>query len=285
MLPQETGPAPSISSTSAVPPKVAQVIAQVLVLGGSDSSGGAGIQADIKAIHAHGAYAASVITSVTAQNTREITTVFDLPLRVIEAQIRAILDDFQIGAVKTGMLSSRAILRRVILLLGAVRNLVVDPVMTSKSGASLLASDALSLLQSQLIPLATLVTPNVPEAERLTGMRITSLSDAEAAARKIHQLGCGAVLIKGGHLPPECLRERASDLLFDGRETTLVRGEYIEGVDAHGTGCTYAAAIAAHLAQGASLMEAVQKAKAYITEAIRHTLPIGRGDALMDHFY
>ncbi len=262
------------------------VTPQVLVLAGSDSSGGAGLQADIKAIHANGAYAASVITSVTAQNTREITTVFDLPLRVIEAQFRAILDDFQIGSIKTGMLSSKSILRRIVLLLGpVVRNLVVDPVMVSKGGTPLLAPEALSLLQSQLIPLAALVTPNIPEAERMTGIQINSLVDAEVAARKIHQMGCGAVLVKGGHLPEKYMRDRACDLLFDGRETTLLRGAYLEGVIAHGMGCTYAAAIAAHLARGAPLVDAVQKAKVYITEALRHTLPIGQGHRPVDHFH
>ncbi len=258
---------------------------QVLILAGSDSSGGAGVQADIKAVHANGAYAVSVITSVTAQNTREITTVFDLPLRVIEAQVRAITDDFQIAAVKTGMLSSKAIVRRVVLLLSTARNLVVDPVMVSKSGVSLLAQDAVSLLQSHLIPLAALVTPNVPEAERLTGLRIASLDDAEAAARKIHQMGCGAVLIKGGHLPSAS--ERASDLLFDGREITRFQGTPLEGTVPHGMGCTLASAIAAHLARGAPLREAIQNAKTYVAGAMRHTLAIGRegGHRPVDHFY
>jgi hydroxymethylpyrimidine/phosphomethylpyrimidine kinase len=258
---------------------------QVLILAGSDSSGGAGVQADIKAVHANGAYAASVITSVTAQNTREIRTVFDLPLRVIEAQVKAIADDFQIDAVKTGMLSSKAIVRRVVLLLATARNLVVDPVMVSKSGTSLLAQDAVSLLKSHLIPLAALVTPNVPEAERLTGLRITSLDDAEAAARKIHQMGCGAVLIKGGHLPS--VSERASDLLFDGQEMIRFRGEPLDGAAPHGMGCTLASAIAAHLARGVSLREAVQNAKAYVAGAMRHPLAIGRegGHRPVDHFY
>ena len=258
-------------------------IRQVLTIAGSDSGGGAGIQADIKAIQANGAYAMSVITSVTAQNTKEIGASFDLPLRVIEEQIKAVFDDFDISAVKTGMLSSKGIVRRVALLLKDlnVRNLVVDPVMISKSDYPLLKPEALAILKSDLIPLAELVTPNVHEAEMLADMRIRKISEAEAAARKIHRLGCRAVLVKGGHLP----EAPGLDLLFDGKEIVSFKGEFIDTRHTHGVGCSYSAAIATRLAQGKGLVDAVREAKAYITETIRHSLPIGHGQGPTNPFY
>jgi hydroxymethylpyrimidine/phosphomethylpyrimidine kinase len=255
----------------------------VLTIAGSDSGGGAGIQADIKAIQANGAFAMTVLTSITAQNTKEVTTAFDLPLRVIEAQLAAVFDDFDLSAVKTGMLSSKGIVKRVSLLLRQrpVRNLVVDPVMVSKSGYNLLKPDAVALVKSDLLPLAALVTPNIHEAELLSGMKIRNLSDAEEAARKIFAFGCRAVLVKGGHL----LEERGCDLLFDGETASVFKGEFIDTPNTHGTGCTYSAAIAAHLARGKPLNRAVQSAKSYVTEAIRHGLPIGHGQGPTDHFY
>lgn len=266
-----------------VPPVKRGELPQILTIAGSDSGGGAGIQADIKAIQANGAFALSVVTAVTAQNTREVTTAFDLPLRVIEAQIEAVFDDFTVSSVKTGMLSSKGIVKRVSLLLKqlAVKNLVVDPVMISKSGYPLLKPDAVAQVKSELLPLALLATPNVHEAELLSEMKIRKLSEAEEAARRIFTLGCGAVLIKGGHL----LEERGSDLLFDGKEITLFKEEFIETPHTHGTGCTYSAAIAAQLGHGKPLKEAVRSAKRYVTEAIRHALPIGHGHGPTDHFY
>lgn len=263
--------------------RTAQAIRQVLAIGGSDSGGGAGIQADIKAIHANGAYALSVLTSITAQNTKEITTSFDLPLRLIEAQMAAIFDDFHVSAVKTGMLSSKGIVRKVSLLLMRfnVRNLIVDPAMISKSGYPLLRPDAVSLMKSHLIPLATLVTPNILEAESLTGIKIRGIAEAEEAARKIYTLGPKAVLIKGGHLPDH----RGCDLLFDGQKTIRFTGEFIDIPPPHGTGCTHAAAIAARLAQGDPLKNAIRHAKKYITEAIRHAYPIGHGHHPTNHLY
>lgn len=261
----------------------AQVIRQVLAIGGSDSGGGAGIQADIKAIHANGAYALSVLTSITAQNTKEISASLDLPLRLIEAQISAIFDDFHVSAVKTGMLSSKGIVRKISLLLTRfnVGNLVVDPVMFSKSGYPLLQPDAVSLLKSHLIPLATLVTPNTPEAESLAEIKIKGIVEAEKAARKIHAFGSRAVLIKGGHLPDH----RGCDLLFDGQKTIFFKGQFIDTSPPHGTGCSHAAAIAARLAQGDPLKEAVRHAKLYITGAIRHAHPIGHGHHPTNHLY
>lgn len=256
---------------------------QVLTIAGSDSGGGAGIQADIKAIQANGAFAMSVLTSITAQNTKAVTTAFDLPLRVIEAQFNAVFDDFDVAAVKTGMLSSKGIVKRVSLLLKQrpIRNLIVDPVMVSKSGYNLLKPDAVALVKSELIPLALLVTPNIHEAELLSEMKIKNLGEAEEAARKIFALGCRAVLIKGGHL----LEQRGCDLLFDGKTAAVLKGEFIETPHTHGTGCTYSAAIATQLAHGKGLAQAVEAAKAYVTEAIRHALPIGHGHGPTDHFY
>ncbi|HIE64383.1 MAG TPA: bifunctional hydroxymethylpyrimidine kinase/phosphomethylpyrimidine kinase [Nitrospiria bacterium] len=256
---------------------------QVLTIAGSDPSGGAGIQADIKTIHANGAYALTVLTSVTAQNTVEVASALDLPLKIIEAQVKAIFDDFDVAAVKTGMLSSKGIVKRIALLLRnhKARNLVIDPVMISKSGYALLNPEAVQVIKSDLIPQAILVTPNIHEAETLTGMKIRKVREAEKAAQAIMKLGCGAVLIKGGHLmeAPGC------DVLCDGRKTTLLEGEFIKTSNTHGTGCTYASAIATHLALGKPLIEAVREAKAYITEAIRHGLSLGHGHGPTDHFY
>jgi hydroxymethylpyrimidine/phosphomethylpyrimidine kinase len=256
---------------------------QVLTIAGSDSGGGAGIQADIKAMSANGVFAMSVITAITAQNTEEVTEVFEVPPSMIAAQIDAVFDDFEVAAVKTGMLSSVPIVEIVAKMLKPqqVVNLVVDPVMIAKSGHSLLKADAIEAVKKQLFPLALLVTPNVHEAQQLSGIRITSLAEARRAAKVIHGFGCKHVLIKGGHL----LAERATDLLYDGRFFNVFKGEFIETPHTHGTGCTFASAIAAHLAHGKSVVDAVQAAKAYVTEAIRHGLAIGHGSGPTNHFY
>ena len=256
---------------------------QVLTIAGSDSGGGAGIQADIKAMSANGVFAMSVITAITAQNTEEVTEVFEVPPAVIAAQIDAVFDDFDIAEVKTGMLSSPAIVETVAKMLKPqqVANLVVDPVMIAKSGHALLKPDAVEAMKKLLFPLAVLVTPNVHEAQQLSGIKITSLADARRAAKVIHGFGCKYVLVKGGHL----IVERATDLLYDGRFFNVFKGEFIETPHTHGTGCTYASAIAAQLARGGSIVDAVQSAKAYVTEAIRHGLAIGHGSGPTNHFY
>ena len=258
-------------------------VKQVLTIAGSDSGGGAGIQADIKAMSANGVFAMSVITAVTSQNTEEVTEVFELPAAIIASQLDAVFDDFEVAAVKTGMLSSAAIVEVVVKMLKPqqVMNLVVDPVMMSKSGHALLKPDAIEAVKTQLFPLALIVTPNVHEAQQLSGMAITSLADARRAAKVIHGFGCKHVLIKGGHL----IQERATDLLYDGRFFNVLKGEFIETPHTHGTGCTYASAIAAHLARGRSVLDSVQAAKTYVTEAIRHGLAIGHGHGPTDHFY
>ena len=256
---------------------------QVLTIAGSDSGGGAGIQADIKAMSANGVFAMSVITAITAQNTEEVTEVFEVPPSVIAAQIDAVFDDFDVAAVKTGMLSSAAIVETVSRMLKPqqVANLVVDPVMIAKSGQTLLKPDAIEAVKKLLFPLALLVTPNVHEAQQLSGIKITSVGDARRAAKVIHGFGCKHVLIKGGHL----IAERATDLLYDGRFFNVFKGEFIDTPHTHGTGCTYASAIAAQLARGQSIVDAVQSAKAYVTEAIRHGLAIGHGSGPTNHFY
>ena len=256
---------------------------QVLTIAGSDSGGGAGIQADLKAMSANGVFAMSVITAITAQNTEEVTDIFELPLSIIAAQIDAVFDDFEVSAVKTGMLSSADIVGVVAKMLRPqhVTNLVLDPVMISKSGQALLKPDAMEALKRDLIPLALVVTPNIHEAQELSGIQIKSLADARQAAKAIIKLGCKHVLIKGGHL----LAEKGTDLLYDGRFFSIYKGEFIETPHTHGTGCTFASAIASQLARGKSLPDAIQTAKTYITEAIRHSLAIGHGRGPTNHFY
>lgn len=232
---------------------------------------------------ANGVFAMSVITAITAQNTEEVTDVFELPTSIVASQIDAVFDDFEVAGVKTGMLSSTALVEVVAKMLKPqnVTNLVVDPVMISKSGHLLLKPDAIEAIKKQLFPLALLVTPNVHEAQQLSGIEIKSLADARRAAKVIHGFGCKYVLIKGGHL----LAERATDLLYDGRFFNIFKGEFIETPHTHGTGCTYASAITAHLARGKNLADAVQTAKTYLTEAIRHSLAIGHGNGPTNHFY
>ncbi len=256
---------------------------QVLTIAGSDSGGGAGIQADIKAMSANGVFAMSVITAITAQNTEEVTDVFELPPAVVASQLDAVFDDFDVAAVKTGMVGSAATVEVIASMLKPqnVVNLVIDPVMVSKHGHPLLKPDAIDALRTRLFPLALLVTPNVQEAQQLSGIEITSLSDARRAAKVIAGFGCRYVLIKGGHLPAD----RATDLLYDGRFFNVFKGEWIDTPHTHGTGCTFASAIAAHLALGKPIVDAVQAAKTYVTEAIRHGLAIGHGHGPTDHFY
>jgi hydroxymethylpyrimidine/phosphomethylpyrimidine kinase len=255
----------------------------VLTIAGSDSGGGAGIQADLKSIQANNAYGLSVITAITAQNTVAVTRVFEVPVEVIEAQVDAVFDDFAIAAVKTGMLSSAAIAEAVSAKLAerAAPNLVVDPVMLSKSGHALLLPDAIESVRRHLLPLASVVTPNIHEAQLLSGREITTVADAKEAARAVHAFGPAAVLVKGGHL----LASPGTDLLFDGQTIHRFDAEFIDTPHTHGTGCTYAAAIAAHLAFGRPLVEAIAMAKAYLTEAIRRAVPLGRGRSPVDHFY
>lgn len=247
---------------------------RVLTIAGSDSGGGAGIQADLKAITLLGAFGMSAITALTAQNTVAVTAVHEVPLDFIRAQIDAVFSDIGVDAVKTGMLAAPAIVELVADRLRHYRPsvVVVDPVMIAKSGAPLLAAEARSTLARALLPLATVVTPNLHEASALIGREIRDEVAMRRAAEEIHALGASAVLVKGGHLEGE-----AVDLLFDGRGFHVFRAPRVETKNTHGTGCTYAAAIATYLAQNLPLAEAVGAAKRFITEAIRHGLNLGQG--------
>lgn len=255
---------------------------QALTIAGSDSGGGAGIQADLKTFHAHGVFGLSAITSVTAQNTHEVRAACDLPEEIVRAQINAVFDDFEIAAVKTGMLYSREIVEAVADEL-TTRNgqpLVIDPVMISTSGFPLLKDDAIQCITDRLLPLATLATPNCPEAELLIHKKIKTQKDAGFVARKIADLGMCAVLVKGGHL-----EGKAVDVLWDGACETIFESERIDTESTHGTGCTLSSAIAANFALGYGLCDAIGRAKNYITEAIRHGLDIGKGNGPTNHFY
>lgn len=256
---------------------------QILTIAGSDSGGGAGIQADIKAISANGGYAMSAITSVTAQNTVAVSDAFDLPLQLIEGQLDAVFSDFDVASVKTGMLSSSKIVETVSRKLRQYIPpvLVVDPVMISKSKYPLLKAEAVNSLRLTLIPLATLITPNIYEAELLSEQEIRTTDDARLAAKKISELGCSAVLVKGGHLDDD----KAVDVLYFEGDWSFFEAERIETENTHGTGCTYSAAIATHLALGKDLTEAIKESKNYITNAINNALDIGHGHGPTNHFY
>lgn len=253
-----------------------------MTIAGSDSGGGAGVQADLKTFSALGVYGASTLTAITAQNTVAVTAVHEIPVEIIAAQIEAVVTDIGVDAVKTGMLSSPAIVQVVAreVQRHGVANLVVDPVMVAKSGDALLREEAVDSVRTQLLPLAALVTPNLPEAETLTGMTISSEQDVKEAAAKILGMGARAVVIKGGH------REGpASDLFYDGNDFAEFTSERIDTVNTHGTGCTFASAAAAGLAQGMTVLDAVAQAKRYVTEAIRNSYPLGRGHGPVHHFY
>lgn len=259
------------------------MIAQILSIAGSDSGGGAGIQADIKSIQANGGFAMTVITSITAQNTKAVTAAQDLPLDLIEAQFRAVFDDFEVAAVKTGMLATAQVVQLVARLLREreIERLVVDPVMVSKSGYRLLQEDAIETLRHDLLPLALLVTPNRHEAEILAGMEIKGEKDAREAGLRILETGCGAVLVKGGHFEGD----QSVDYLVTRSGARAYPGERIDTKNTHGTGCTYSAALATWLGRGVTLEEAVDRSKRYVTEAIRHALAIGHGHGPTDHFF
>jgi len=255
-----------------------------LTIAGSDSGGGAGIQADLKAFEAHGVFGMSVVTALTAQNTREVTAVHAVPPAFVGAQIDAVASDLPVGAVKTGMLADAAIVDAVAdgierWNLGPV---VVDPVMISKSGHALLAPEAVAAVAMRMMPLADLVTPNAHEAARLAGFDVRTLDDARRAADALLAMGPRAVLVKGGHLDGEA---DAVDLLVTAAGETVFREERIDTPHTHGTGCTYASAIAANLARGLDLETAVGRARSYLQEAIRHALPLGGGHGPTRHFW
>jgi len=255
---------------------------KVLTIAGSDCSGGAGIQADLKTFSAHGVYGMSVITAVTAQNTQGVFAVQDITRDVITKQIEAIFDDIVVDGVKVGMVSQVYTIEVIAEKLRhyAPRTIVVDPVMVSKSGYHLLNPEAEVTLIKKLLPLAMLVTPNIPEAEVMTKTSIKTLEQMEEAARTIYQMGPKNVLIKGGHLEGDSI-----DILYDGREFSYFSSLRVATKNTHGTGCTLSSAITSNLALGYSLNEAVSLAKDYITIAIQHSLSIGKGVGPTHHFY
>lgn len=260
------------ASTQVLPPLV-------LAVGGSDPSGGAGIQADLQAIHANGGHAITVIASVTAQNTRRVAGTHDVPGAVVRAQLDAVLEDLPIAAAKTGMLGTADAVRAVAgALAGRGLPLVVDPVIFSSSGFRLLSESGVEALQRELLPLARVCTPNRHEAERLSGIAVETPADAERAARRIQALGPLAVVIKGGHMEDAL----AQDLLLEGDRVQRFPPIVITPGGAHGTGCIFAAALATWLARGAEPAEAVARAKAFVTEAIRRRLRIGQGEPIVN---
>jgi hydroxymethylpyrimidine/phosphomethylpyrimidine kinase len=244
-----------------------------LTIAGSDSGGGAGIQADLKTFAALGVHGTSAITAITAQNTTGVTGILELPVELVRKQIAAVVDDIGVQAAKTGMLSSAAIIGEVA---DAVRQyglrlLVVDPVMVAKGGAKLLRDDAIDALREKLIPLAAVVTPNLPEAEVLLSRPIASLDERTQAARDLVAMGAGAAIVKGGH------GEDAVDVYFDGSQMIELRAERLDTDNTHGSGCVFSAAIAAWLARGADPLQAAGEAKSFITQAIASSLEIGHG--------
>ena len=257
---------------------------QALTIAGSDSGGGAGIQADLKTFHALGVFGASVITAITAQNTREVRAAYDLPVEWIRSQLDTVLDDLEIGAAKTGMLSSPEIIDTVADVLEArgLKNLVVDPVMVSKSGYRLLQDDAVSALEARLIPMARVVTPNLHEAALLAEIEILTIDDMKTAAKEIAAMGARSVVVKGGHAPFAL----AVDVLYmDGKVEELRPDVPVREKSVHGTGCTFSAAIAARLALGDSLHDAIVKAKRYVTRVIAAAPDVGGGHPPGGHFY
>lgn len=253
-----------------------------LTIAGSDSGGGAGIQADLKAFSALGVFGMSVITAITAQNTMEVRGVQNVELKMIQAQIEAVFDDIKVGAVKIGMLSSSDVVEVVANSLKGYQpnDIVLDPVMISKGGHHLLQEEAILALKKTMIPLATMITPNIPEAEVLTGKTIATNQEMKEACLSIHALGAKTVLLKGGHLAGD-----ANDLFYDGVNFHWFPEKRIETKNTHGTGCTLASAITANLAKGHTLIEAVRLAKQYITMAIKHSLTIGNGHGPVHHFH
>ncbi|MDP1989403.1 MAG: bifunctional hydroxymethylpyrimidine kinase/phosphomethylpyrimidine kinase [Syntrophales bacterium] len=253
---------------------------RVLTIAGSDSGGGAGIQADLKTITVLGGFGMSVITALTAQNTLGVHGIHDVPPSFVALQFDAVATDIGIDAAKTGMLATSEIIRVVA---GKIRRygivkLVVDPVMVAKGGMSLIREEAKKTLIAELIPLAFVLTPNIPEAEVLSGIRIETLDDMKAAARIIRKMGAKHVIVKGGHLAGD-----AVDLLYDGEEFREFRSPRIATEDTHGTGCTYSAAIAAELAFGKDVTGAVTEAKRYITTAVRYAWRVGGGHGPTNH--
>ncbi len=255
-----------------------------LTIAGSDSGGGAGIQADLRTFAFHRVHGTSALTCVTAQNTLGVTRVDALAAESVVAQMEAVVKDIGVQAAKTGMLLNQEIIAAVAQQIGVLKipNLVVDPVMVSRTGAPLIDEGAIATLRSQLIPQAVILTPNRYEAQMLSGLEIVTLEDMQTAARQIHQLGAKAVLVKGGGMSGDL---RGVDVWFDGDRVQTLTTEFVETKNTHGTGCTLSAAIAANLALGKAGLEAVRSAKDYVTQALKYSLNIGNGQGPVGHFF
>ena len=253
----------------------------LLTISGFDPSCGAGTAADLKTFAAHGCYGIAAITSLTVQNTMGVESVHNTPSATLRAQLDALAKDSNIAAVKIGMLGHRGNAEVVAEFLDANQflHVVHDPVMKSSTGAELLDAGGVKYVAAEMLKRASVITPNVPEAEILTGMTIKDVSDMDAAARKIVAMGARAVIVKGGHMG------KPMDVLFDGAQIVMLAGERVNEEQLHGTGCTFASALAAHLAAGRSLLEAATLAKAYVTKAIEKAFPTGKGRVPLDHFY
>ncbi len=253
-----------------------------MTIAGSDSSAGAGIQADLKTFAALGVYGTSVITAITAQNTRGVCRVQEVSPELVAAQIDAVLSDIGADVVKTGMLASAGIVDVVVEKAQehGLTELVVDPVMRAKGGESLLAKDAVAAVRERLLPLALVVTPNLSEAAALVGRDLYGWDDMRWAAREIVGMGARNVVIKGGHLEGPAI-----DLLYDGRDYREFSASRVDTANTHGTGCTFASAIAASLAKGSTVRQAVAAAKAYVTKALQHSYPLGQGAGPVHHFF
>jgi len=255
---------------------------KVLTIAGSDCSGGAGIQADIKTITVQKMYAMSAITALTAQNTTGVYGIMEVSPEFVAQQLDCIFTDIRPDAVKIGMVSSSAIINAIAdkLLEYMAENIVVDPVMVSTSGSWLLSDDAMEALVTRLLPLGRVITPNIPEAEALCGYKIESTDDMLRAAMTISKFVSGAILIKGGHLA-----ERASDLLYSDGKARWFHEEKVDNPNTHGTGCTLSAAIACNLAEGFTVDKSIENAKAFITGALKAGLDLGKGSGPLDHTY
>lgn len=261
-----------------------KLVPRAMTIAGSDSGGGAGIQADLKTFTAFRVFGMSVVTSVTAQNTVSVLGKSDLSSEFVELQIDAVLGDIGADAVKTGMLSNKSIVLSVARKLKehGIKKIVVDPVMVAKGGDTLLDSEAVDVLAGKLLGLAYIVTPNIPEAKELSGIRITTLEEMKEAAVKIKKLGPAYVLLKGGHLED---MPDAVDIFYDGSRFYELKAPRIETANTHGTGCTYSAAVCASLARGFSPLDAVKEAKDYITFAIKRSFDLGKGHGPLNHFW
>ncbi len=259
------------------------MIKRALTIAGADSGGGAGIEADIKTFTVLKVYGMTAITAVTAQNTVGIMGVMEVSPEIVYLQIKAVCEDIGVDAVKTGMLPNSEIVLVVSEALREfnVKNIIVDPIIMSSSGYPLIKEDAIGMLINEIFPIALIVTPNIPEAERLTGMTIRSINDMEKAAKEIKEAGSRYVLIKGGHLG----NGNVTDVLYDGKEFHYFKGRFFKDKNVHGTGCTLSAAITAYIAHGYDIVESVEKARKYIEGAIEHSLQVGKGNPSPNHIW